>query len=523
MTVSILESIRKRPGGSVDPGEFRWSNLGGYLSRHYLNSEIEKDRREKAAQRQRLYQCNGDTEMLAMLRQVFRNDEVIELRRQWIEFAKYNNVIRRVCNELATCYSAPATRKVEGGTENQARYKEVQRLCRLDEVMQRINPLLILHRALVIVPRMRQTPAGTWEPVIDVVTPASFSAVRDPIDPTQLLALIFENDYLLADGLDSGPKWTVLTWHETFMVSSHCEVIEKTVTPHGLGRIPALLLTLEPPEGRLIDTDTGADLVAAQLAIWFLNVLHLKECKSATVQVIVQGDMSQVARNQVNDTDATGSLSEGTSINTIDRGMDVSIFITGASHIGETTGSNYGLSPAILNGDSVQSADARELQRIPLRELRLRQQIPFREFERELAELMSVVVAQRRPDLQYDTDGWSIDFADPQTPLGTKEALDVFEKERQLTLSSTKREVKRRNPDLDDDAAEDFIAENIADELERNLAMRPLQRVNGSPAAEMAGGDIPGQPPGAPLANPTGVNAGTRDDAPNRVVEQLNV
>lgn len=494
-TVSILESIPKRPGGSVDPGAFRWSHLGQYLSNHYLKNEAEKTRREKAAQRQRLYQCSGDTEMLDMLRHVFKSHEVIELRREWIEFAKYNNVIRRVCNELATCYSAPAVRKVGGSAENQARYKEVQRLCRLDEVMQRINPLLILQRALAVVPRMRQTPASVWEPVIDVVTPATFSAVRDPLDPTQLLALIFENDYLLSDGLNAGPRWNVLTWHETFAVSSHCEVLEKTVAEHGFGRIPALLLTLEPPEGRLIDSDTGADLVAAQLSIWFLNVLHLKELKSATKQIITQGDTSQAVRNQVSDTDMTGSLPEGVSINAIDRSMDVSIFPAGAQHIGETTGSNYGLAPAVLRGDGAQSADARELQRIPLRELRLRQQIPFREFERELAELLRVIVAQRRPDLEFSTDGWSIDFADPQTPLGTKEALEVFQQERQLTLTSTKREVKRRNPDLDNDAAEEFIAENIADELERNLAMRPLQMISGSPAAEQAGGDIPSESP----------------------------
>lgn len=484
-TVSLRQTLARRPGGDIDSGIVRWSDVGEYLRIRYLDNDKEKGRKEKAAKRQRLYQCAGDNEMLEMLRKVFSSDEVIELRRQWIEFAKFDNLIRRVVHELATVYASPATRKVGGSEENEANYREVQRLCRQDEVMPRINQLGFLHRALAVGPRMRENPAQQWEPVIDVVTPACFSAVRDPLDPTQLIAFVFENDYALRPGMSAGPRWRVVGWHEQFMMSSHFEVLENTIEEHGIGEIPWLLLTLEPPDGELIDCHTGDDLVSAQLMTWFLHVLYAKELKSATKQTMVLGDTSNALRNQVNDTDSTGALPEGVQVQTTDRSMDVSIFPAGTKHVGETTGSNYGLASSVLRGDSEASAEARDRVRIPLREQRLRQQIPCREFERNLARLQSIVVSQKRPDLAFTVENFTIDFADPQTPLGTKEANEVFEQERRLTLTSTKREVRRRNPDLDDAAAEAFIIENIEDELERNLAMKPLQQVSGSPGADM--------------------------------------
>jgi len=45
-------------------------------------------------------------------------------------------------------------------------------------------------------------------------------------------------------------------------------------------------------------------------------------------------------------------------------------------------------------------------------------------------------VAQRRSDLAFSTAGWSIDFSDPQTPLGRSEYLDVLRKELELGLTS---------------------------------------------------------------------------------------
>jgi hypothetical protein len=241
-------------------------------------------------------------------------------------------------------------------------------------------------------------------------------------------------------------------------------------------------------------------LVSAQKAIWFLNVLHLKESKSATKQLLYIGDTSTATRKQPIDTERDGHVGEGVAAQEVDRSMDVSIFTAGAEYIADAVGANYGLAPSVRKGHSVDSAEARELQRVPLRELRLQQHIPFRQFERRLAELQSSVVAQyanERPDLQFTTDGWGVNFADPQTPLGEKEQLEVFETKRRLGLTSTIKEKQASDPDLDRDGAKEDILQNIVDELWRNVFMRPLQAISGSPAAETPGGDIPAEPEAA--------------------------
>lgn len=496
MTSSIRQTLGRKPGGTFDV--LGWSQVGSYLLANYLDNHEEKERQKRAKERQRFYECRGDEDMLTMLGAVYSNAEVIELRRQWIGFAKYNNVLRRAVNELATVYSEPARRSVSGTPLNMARYEVVLRMCRFDEVARQINRLAVLHRAVAVRPRMRETPAGQWEPVIDVLTPANFNAIRDPLDPGMLVGLTYENSYRLSDSINPGPRWSFDGWHESFQVTSYGTPAEGTLFEHGLGRMPWVLVALDPPSGSLFDSGTGDDLLAAQKAVQFLSILHLKESKSATKQTVVSGDLSRAALGQVNDTDRTGQLPEGTVMTTVDRSTDVSVFLAGARHVGETAGSNYGISPSVMRGDSVASADARELQRLPLRELRLQQHIPFREFERQMAGLLSIVVAQRRPDLAFDVDGWGIDFADPQTPLGTKEALEVFEHERRLTVTSTKKFLMGRNPDLDAEQADALIKENIQDELDRNEAMRPLQQVSGSPRAELEGAAVTAETGDAP-------------------------
>lgn len=483
MSTSLRETFSVRASGELDR-LLDWPEVATYLRERYLKNTSENARREKSAQRQRFYQCRGDDEMFEMLSRVYENDKVIELRRQFVEFAKYNNISRRITNEVATVYALPAKRTV-AGDENNRRYQEVQRLCRQHEVMQRVNRMAFLHRAVAVGPRMRLTPNGQWQPVIDVVTPANFYAVRDPLDPTLLVALIFQTDFALANSVQRGPSWNVVGWSETMMLTSEGTIVEETVRPHGFSRIPWVLMTLEPPDGGLLDQWTGDDITAAQKMIWFLNILHAKESKSTTVQTIVQGDVSSAARRQVNDTDATGQLPEGTSIQTVNRAVDVSIFTSGAQHTGEVTGSNYGIAPHVMRGDSVASAAARDLDRGPLYELRAQQQIPFREFEREFAEVQSEVVAKQRQDLAYTTEGWGVNFADSRTPLSKKESLDVFVTERKAGLTSTPTYMMDQDPDLSKPAAFLNMAGFVADELARNILMRPLQAVSGGMGTQM--------------------------------------
>lgn len=473
----FLEQLSELPRGGKQAG-VDLTAACRYLNAHYWNNEEERCRREKAARRHRFYSSAGNADMETFITNVIKDRTVQQKRIEFIEHAKFNNVLRRVVHELATVYALPATRAVSGDTNN-ATYQELQRRCRMAEVMLRGNRLSLLERNIVYYPRVR-TLNGKQEPVLDLVTPDCFHAIAHPLDPTALIALSLD---IKARPMNSErvPARIVWTADSYFYVDTNGVPFEMEPTPHTIGRIPALLFSIEPPAGALLDQTTGDDLEAAHRAVWFLAILLLKEAKSATKQHVLQGDTTSMARNQAADTDVPIEAPEGTSVSTIDNSMDLAMYLATMKGVFETAAANFGLPPSVLSHSDVQSAEARELQRVPLREIRLQQQIPFRDLERDLADLMSKVYAGT--DHAFTTEGWKIDFADPQTPLGTKDALEVFKQERELGLTSTIAELMRRNPDLDEEAAGAQLLDYISDELARNRAMRPLQQISGSMGA----------------------------------------
>lgn len=494
--MTLLDVMSRNADGAPAATPINWHELGRFLRDEYWDNQDAKDRKAKATTRQRFYAGQGDAEIYTMLGSVFKDPEVIRLRSEWISHAKFNNVLRRAIHELATVYSAPALRTVEGD-DNNARYQEMQRRTRMHEVMQRVNRLAYLHRAVFVYPRIRLDAAGNPEPVIEVVTPDRFDAITHPADPTLLVAISIDLRLKSAAQLVNLPARMIVSATETVMVDAHGGILTDTVRPHDVGRIPGVLFTIDPPAGALFDPSATDDLESAHRAVWFENILLLKESKSATKQTVVSGDVSSVERNQVDDSERPGHLPEGTSATTLDRAMDLRLFRDTARDIYETAAANHGIPPVTLNHGGVQSADARELVRTPLKEIRLAQQVPFRDFERDLAAIQSLVYAPI-PEVAFTTEGWSVDFADPQTPLGQNESLDVFLKERQAGLTSTVAEIMRRNPDLTYEAAWVLAERYIEDEARRLAALRPTMAASGAlggVAARADGAPVGGRPP----------------------------
>lgn len=474
--MTLRETISRGLDGSTGTA-LSWGEVSRYLNAEYWDNTEQKKRKARAATRQRFYDGRGDDEMYDMLGQVFRDPEVIKLRSEWIRHAKFNNVLRRAIHELATVYSQPALRTISDPAAD-ARYQEMQRVTRMHEVMQRVNRLGYLHRAVFVYPRVRLDASGTPAPALEVVTPDRFDAIAHPLDATLMIAISIDLDLRSASMLSNLPARLLITARETAYVSAQGAIIESTVTPHAFGRIPGVLFTLDPPTGCIFDSHATDDLEAAHRAVWFENILLLKESKSATKTTIVSGDVSTAARNQVDDVERPVQLPEGVSASTLDRAMDLSMFRETSKSIYEQAAANHGIPPVTLDHGGVQSADARDLVRTPLKELRLAQHVPLRDVERELASVQAAVYAPL-PAYAFTLDGWNVDFCDPQTPLGQKEALDVFLVERKAGMNSTIAEVMRRNPDLTRDAAKALIAQFNDDELWRDEIMRPRMVIAG--------------------------------------------
>jgi hypothetical protein len=457
-------------------------DLAAFLRTEFLFKQEETDRRERARQRHLFYNSGGDEIMERLVGSVFKDRDVIAKRTEWVKHAKYNNVLRRIVNELSTVYSEPARRSVGDKTQDEI-YQAVLEAVSFDQVAIRFSRWLNLHRYLAVGFRVRTKTSGEREPVVDIVTPDRFWAVPHPSDRTRLVALIFELDSV-GPSVSKEAKYLVWTDKETFRMSKDGHIMAETWREHRFERMPWVLASLEPPAGRLLDDMTNEDLTAAHRSVWFQNICLIKESKSATKIVTVSGDTTQAARNQAADPEMPVELGDGTAVGVIDMSMDLALFRDTARSIYETAAANYGLAPSLLTHQGVQSAEARELMRVPLHELRREQQVPLRRFEREFVGVMSMVLRRDLPAMAFDPDGWRIDFGESQTPLGPKAELEVFQQERQLGLTSTVKFKMRRNPDMDLEAAREEMAEDILLETERIEMLKSLMVASGEAAGD---------------------------------------
>jgi hypothetical protein len=496
---SLTRELADLPGGE-SAGELGWDEVTRWLREVYLQPVGEEaERIADATERSDFYRDRGGPHVVRLINEVFDDAEVKRLRNEWVEAAGYNNVTRRITVELATLYRRNARRSVDGD-QNNTRYQSVQRLLNLNSVMLEVQRVAIYQRYLLVGPRVV---TATRIPRLDIVEPNHFRLVRHPLDRTRLIAVIL--DYSInSPALPASMRPSYLVWSaaEYFYLNSAGQLVGE-VKPNPFKRVPFVLVALSPPPGDLVDCHTFRDVIRAHKAVWFENVCLLKESKSATKVSVLTGDLSRALRKQMLDTQGGIQLPDGATFQPVDLSMDLSMFRDTADHVLERAAANHGIPPSILHQQGASSGYEIELRYVGVRERRIEQEPYFRSVERELAELISVVLKEERPDIAYDPIGWSVDFGEIQMPLSAKEELEVFETGRRLGLTNTVDETQKRNPDLedDDDAAWVEIKRNIEIETKRNELMKPLQQISGSMGTEQE--SAPGVPEMGKTGKPT--------------------
>ncbi len=486
MTVSIFDTLAALPSGAVSQS-LDAAELSTYLKAQ-VDTDEEKARNARHLLRDQMYRDGGVAYMKGVIGRVFQDPDVIAKRQAWVEFARFNNPIKRIVNELSTVYAEPAKRTVAG---DQAAYTSLLDTVRMDEVMFQVGRLVNLHRSLLVGFRVRERASGELVPTIDIATPAHVRAVLHPNDSSEVVGWLVATDYRPARNSLDVPAWTLWSDHERVHLRKDMTVITSSYVEHGLGVCPWVPVTLGPPGAGFWPGEEGSDLDAAHVAIWLTNVLLLKEAKSATKVPVLQGDTTNMARGQAADTDVPIEVGDGTAISTVDMSMDLDAFIGVGNHVMGTTSNNYGMPAALVNHQGVQSAEARELMRIPLRELRLQQQVPLRRFEERFARVMAAVLAKDAPALAFSADGWRIEFGEAQTPLSGNQEMDLFLKQRTAGVTDTIEFIKARRPGITDDDAKAEQDLHILRETERVIAMRTLQAASGAMGSDAPSANEP--------------------------------
>jgi hypothetical protein len=467
-----------------------WTHVGEHLRDHYIRNSKDQSRRAEAVKRDQYYEGGGDEYIKRFIYLAFEDELTRKLRADLVGHAKWNNVIKRVTRELATVYSKPATRKVGDGDEL---YKEFQEVVGMDSVMRELDRRLVYQDDVWVQYRVQK---DTGKPVVDVISPSMFWPVCHPNDRTQMIAVVIDQTPQRVNR--ATPCFRVWTAEETFMLDSECRVIVATFESNPLGRIPGVLASMRPAstKGQILTDSPAADLVAAHEAIWFQNILLMKESKSANRQAYLSGDTTRATFGQSADTEREVVLPEGVAVTVVDRGMDLTQFRENADHIVERAAANYGLPPSLIHQKESSSGAEAHARRLPLRELREERVPVLRAVERELAQIQSLVNANDLPEYAFKTEGWGIDFGEVQQPMTEAEMDAVFEKRRQLGLTNTISEIMDRNPDLrSPEEAWGVLDTNIQAETLRIAKMKEMLAMSGSMGASTedvnAGGKKP--------------------------------
>ncbi len=474
--------LREIIGAATGGGAASWDAVARHIQDNYLDSKSELERISEAQKRDEYFNGSGEYGIDRMIERAFSDAQTKKLRKDLVSWAKWNNVLARVAGELATVYSEPARRSV---ANNDAAYQAFLDSFDMDGAMRELDEQLVVHEDVWVQYRVR---AASAEPVLDIITPAKFHAVHDPLDLTKLVAIVM--DQKCGDDARKA-RWLVWTADESFHMDGAKRFMSETLKPNPLKRLPGELVSVRPSsaKGRLLAQSPASDLVAAHESIWFLGVLLLKESKSANNQTYVTGDTSTAVTGQTSDTEHEAVLPEGVTVQAVDRGMNLSQFTEIANHILETAAANRGLPPSVLHHRDAASGAEIHLRRIPLRELRKKRIPIMRRAERSLARLMSEANKNDMPSGTFDPTGWGIDFGEVQQPLTEIEQDQVFETRRRLGLTNTVDEIMKRNPDVKDAVeAAAIMEENITRETARVEMQKDLMALNGSTST------APGEP-----------------------------
>jgi hypothetical protein len=452
--MSLNQTLGTLPSGNVIT--LKDDDMTKILREVYVFNNEEKKRRDQTRKRIDLYQDKGQAQFEEMANTIWNNAKVRRWNKKFIELAQYQNLTKRVVREISAVYSESARRRVKSPVMDK-RYQELQRITRMDRRMRLGNQMLNLCNETVV-----WFDIESGMPVLRVSTPDNFWAVAHPNDPTLLVALIF--DRAPPPGrpvtMDT-PVYMVVDDETVFFLNQLGGMLAGSRKPHGLSRMPMILVHKNEPMSSLLDPDPGNDIIAAHKALALVNTMLLRHQKQGTKQAVASGDVGDMPVGQPMSAEHILQAPEGVVMNTLDLGAEPDSYIKAARAIIKQIAANYGIPESVFDlSYQATSGFEIELKRVGLREVRRDQILDWRPVERDLAEIMAEALANANSPLAFNTLGWAIDFGEVETPQDPMQRLTYWEKLKSLNLITVRDMYMHLNPEATPEEADAILEEN---------------------------------------------------------------
>jgi len=469
--MSLHAAFSRLPSGYMVAGR-TYSQIVKMLRREYFESNDEKARQREAAERLDFYCDRFEHHLRALVSRQFGHKLIISEKQKLVPEASYQNLVKRIIDETSTHYAEPAMREVASGGEGYARFLEVTDYHRKMDLVAKLRNLC---NEVLVWFGVRGDGEGNNEPRMRLITPDQFWAVSDPYDPAELVALVIRLPARGVERKDRDPHYVMWSAEAIAYLDKDWAIVQGFKFPEGarrleagvvenpLGRIPGVLVHRGVVTDKLLDPDSGRDLIRAQRTVSLLSLLLIDEQKNGTVLVYAQGRTKDLASGQPLDRRFIVEVPEDVIINSIDLQAEPESYLQTASAVIRQVAANYGIPGDVFDlSFAATSGFEIQLKRARLKEIRRHQSKDFKAIERELAECASAVMdAEASPEYRFSAEGFKIDFGESEVPRSAKEQLEVRAMARKMGLSNPIDEVRADNPDLDDAGALAVVARNL--------------------------------------------------------------
>lgn len=406
-------------------------------------------RRQRAADRLRLYRDDAAGQIESIIKTVYTHATVREERQRLVSMAAFQNVPKRITDEVASLYALPAKRRFVDAARAQE-FGAVERALDLHSVMKEAHRLCFLLNNVLLWHLDRGARS------LRIVTPDRFDVIENPADALDMVAVL----------LDVAPAWVPSTANRVLL--PHYELWDSEVkividgrgqiigspVEHGLGRIPGTLWSSRMPVDRLLDDRPGEDIFQAARAVLFLNLLLLSLSHSSSErQPYFRGALAEMAADQPQTAGVPFALPPNVDVGTLDLVTDPDHLLKVARHVVAAVAQSYGMSYeqfTFAETADTASGKAYSVRRQKLTELRTEQRQRGIVHERDTMALIGY------------GDALSPDFAEQDMPADPLEELDVFDRRCNKGLDNPISYMMRKDVDLTEEQATDRFLDNVS-------------------------------------------------------------
>ncbi len=456
-----------------------------------------------------MYFDDYETEVIALIKTQFHKDN---FKRLWPMYASYYNLFKKIVNLKSVIYKKEASRKWykrDGKTEDK-NYSELIQKTNINTNQQLVNKLTNVNNTSLV----RIIPDINTKTIKYEAIPSEIIAItQNPEKPSEITSLIHvvcsHDSYSKLAALPAAPGSDVTKtekfisryfyWDKDNYIIFNGDM-EPLVQPQNpdnknpYGIIPYVLFRSLPSiSGSVWNETVNHDLYRGTLQVNVLqtylnNALKLTGYRQPYITGVDSEELGKLDERVSDGLQPMVVSNENAKFGTFDLSGGVTDLKDCLHDIISEIADNHGVSfSSRTSSAQKQSGLALHIQQDQMNNLREEQHPLYRESENELAK-KTVIIANQEFKINIDIEGkFSINFAEEQPELSTKDQLETNKFYLQNNLKSVIDLYKEIDPDCTDDTeAKKRLADNkeINDEFRNTFSLVPTEEEEEGDGAE---------------------------------------